>query len=131
SFPSAISAWLWANSGSGGTTLPTTNSLALAMPTHPAKTPPSWTGSRDSEPSPNWYHLLPRRMRGWVGEHTTTPGTRPQRQVGVKSIKRLLQLGFDVLALQCQLMQHLATGIAIPDDPVLFPRHPRTLYDQA
>ena len=54
-----------------------------------------------------WYHLLPWGLLSRVGEHAATTCARPQRQVSIKNIERVLQLGFDVLAIQRQLMQPL------------------------
>ena len=51
--------------------------------------------------------------------------------VSIKSIERVLQLGLNILAIQRQLMQLLATGITVPDDAILLSCHSRTLNDKA
>src|SRR5262245_42832500 len=68
-----------------------------------------WTWRRRSWRLPRigWYHLLPRWVQGRVRQHAAAVSARPQRQIGIKSVERLLQVGFDVLAVELQVMQEL------------------------
>src|SRR5919206_507806 len=60
--------------------------------------PWGWSGvSRTGE-----NHLPPRGLLRRVGEHAATTSARPQRQVSIKSIERLLQMNLGILTIQRQ-----------------------------